>query len=86
MSKHTPKFTPWVPGELRPERVGVYQRDIGIWKADYAYWDGLRWHSAWGTIRGAEAEPQTSGYQCGDTVCGTVCWCGLASQPRATGA
>jgi len=78
------KLTPWFPGEWAPVRPGVYLRDIGIFKdGDYSWWDGQKWHSSWGTPAQAYGETQVSGFQCGDTPCGTVHWRGLARNPAA---
>ena len=35
------KTTPWFPGDVKPVRVGVYQRGGGV--RPFSYWNGLYW-------------------------------------------
>ena len=42
------KLTPWYHGDVKPVRVGVYQRDysgtsIGHSRSHYCYWNGKFW-------------------------------------------
>lgn len=52
MSKEL-KLTPWFPGHIKPERVGVYQQYNGWGEIGYQRWDGRRWHSWSNTPNGA---------------------------------
>lgn len=40
-----PRLSPWIDGNVRPVRVGVYQRRA-FDTARYARWDGKRWFLA----------------------------------------
>lgn len=38
------KLTPWFPGNVKPVRVGVYQRPYGSYDYPlYCWWDGKEW-------------------------------------------
>ena len=52
------KYTDWYPADVRPVRVGWYQRDYGIQLCDSApdYWDGQYWYLGDGANR-KEYEP-----------------------------
>jgi len=50
-----PALTPWFPGDVRPARPGVYQRQ----SRDYSYWDGRHWH--------AERPDMKTAYMLGDS-------------------
>jgi hypothetical protein len=70
------KLTPWFDGSVRPERVGLYQRENRVFKhVDYSYWNGVFW--------GGWAEQKQSALN----NCGTRSsaqdfrWRGLAQEP-----
>ena len=50
------KLTPWFPGDVKPVRVGVYERNYGndrLRDCNYCHWNGKFW-SIWATTqRGA---------------------------------
>ena len=37
------KLTKWIPGDVKPVRVGVYERSYGNALPAYCYWDGKFW-------------------------------------------
>ena len=40
------KLTPWYPGDVKPVREGVYERDYGaagLLEHRYCYWNGKWW-------------------------------------------
>ena len=65
-------LTPWFPGDVKPARPGVYQRDFGR-ERKYAYWTGSAWKLGSATPEGAEACNDYSPVQLNTTVC----WRGL---------
>ena len=48
------KTTPWFPGDVKPVRVGVYQRS-GHGLHPFSYWDGLHWCRSTTSPKDAEA-------------------------------
>ena len=47
-------LTPWLPGDVKPVHIGVYQRDFGGFNGrKYAHWDGEYWSWSNGTPEGA---------------------------------
>lgn len=36
-------ITPWYPADVKPVRVGVYERKIVVWKVWFSYWNGKKW-------------------------------------------
>lgn len=74
------KLTPWFPPEIKPIRVGWYQRK---WRKDndwFAnYWDGAHWHhseSATATTQ-IPIEPHYEAI----CHCENMYWRGLAKKP-----
>lgn len=66
------KRTPWFPGDVKPFRVGVYERELfGIW---FSRWDGRDWRVSNSTTRGANREAAVSPLQ-------STPWRGLARKP-----
>lgn len=45
------KLTEWFPGDVKPVRVGVYERNA-LFYLNYSYWDG----SVWGQLRGTPTD------------------------------
>jgi hypothetical protein len=78
MSKRR-KFTPWIDGNIKPERHGVYQRNYAdgadLPEVDFARWNGKYWFWRAATISGALMKRVMSGNQ-------SLPWRGLASDPR----
>ena len=79
MSKRR-KFTPWIDGNIKPERHGVYQRNYGaiddLPDTAFARWDGKQWFGADDTVNEAFFNDFVSRSQ-------YLPWRGLASNPRA---
>jgi hypothetical protein len=82
MSKKQPKLTPWLPGDVRPAHVGVYEAE---WDYEtgrevyYNYFDGACWHSGQVHLRDARPEhPRLSGRIGGHLP---KSWRGLAEKP-----
>lgn len=69
------KLTPWIPGHIKPTRVGVYERDYGDGSAVYCKWDGLIWYFYGKTKKSAWAEICKSAEQ-------SLPWRGLALDPN----
>lgn len=68
------KLTPWFPAEMRPERVGVYLRNIGGIKK-YALWDGYEWRFSADSI-GDAAKSKTQSFWT------TAAWRGLTKEAK----
>jgi hypothetical protein len=73
--------TPWFSGDVKPLRVGVYERDdtgtcMENGKPNFSMWDGLKWRSSRWEIAGADEERTPSYEQ-------ELPWRGLASDPSA---
>lgn len=79
------KRTEFLPGDIKPVRTGVYERDfrqsrgvnrnIGI---AYCYWDGKRWAIFDITPERAESCKHL------ESSCQQLPWRGLASNPEST--
>ena len=72
------KLTDWIPGNVKPVRVGVYQREYDnggllrpIW---YCYWNGDFW-SVYGET------PKDALYRCLESPAQNLPWRGLAEKP-----
>jgi hypothetical protein len=69
--------TPWFGGEVKPEYVGVYERQIYN-SVKYALWNGRYWCSYTATADDAMRHSHVSSdYQYAK-------WRGLASNPKAS--
>lgn len=69
------KLTQWFDGNIKPVRVGVYQREYGYGKLFYCKFDGKNWLVCYLTIEEADS-------CCSLSVCQDVPWRGLAEQPK----
>jgi hypothetical protein len=49
------KLTPWFPGDVKPVRVGVYERQYFREQLEtrYSYWSGYKWSTWAPTPKGA---------------------------------
>ena len=61
------KLTPWYPGEIKPIRIGVYERQYPArsWTS-YCYWDGRIFSQGWKAPEPAKEYrnlPSASSYQ-----------------------
>lgn len=74
------KLTPWFPGNVKPARKGVYQRDWldggPLW---FSYWNGKTWNSGDDTTEGA-ACPVNKYWKSNHQK---LPWRGLAQDPKA---
>ena len=69
------KLTDWIPGDIKPVRVGVYERSYGNALPAYCYWDGKFWGMYGPTPNQAiRWKSSISGNQ-------TLPWRGLAEKP-----
>jgi hypothetical protein len=79
----TAKLTPWFPADVKPVRVGVYERDdsatdLGNGHAAYSHWSGSKWgHLCEWTNQAGEFTSLISEYQ-------DLPWRGLASDPAVS--
>lgn len=74
------KLTNWIPGDVKPVRVGVYQRKYdqnsiasSTW---YCYWNGEFWGVHGGTPKKAELNRGL------DSPTQNLPWRGLAEEPK----
>lgn len=69
------ELTPWFDGDVKPVRVGVYQRkvDSGFY---YCHWDGSIW------CFGGGPEPHYAWTYDSPAFNQSLPWRGLASRPR----
>lgn len=74
-------LTPWYPGDTKPVRVGVYERDWGadhaLVKFGFSYFDGLHWCAGCTTPQYAAREGRVQGHSDHQTLP----WRGLAFDP-----
>lgn len=77
MSK--PKLTPWFPADVKPARVGVYQKDFEDETEEYQYWNGKRWF--YGDITPSETLQKFS-REGNDTIPLARPWRGLTSPSK----
>jgi hypothetical protein len=74
-----PNLTPWFDGDVKPARVGVYERRYPNPNPNrYSYWNGLWWMFSGATIEGAASVERTV------STCQDAAWRGLAEDPTAT--
>ena len=74
------KKTPWFDGDVKPMRVGVYERDdSATWLGDgseaFSFWDGHYWMALSLDIDSANSRNYPSQFQ-------LLPWRGLARRPR----
>lgn len=71
-------LTPWFPGNVKPVREGVYQRQIPLYGDAYWVWNGARW------LNGGYATPTSAKYHSGTSPSSEQCmkWRGLAADPE----
>jgi hypothetical protein len=69
--KHTPKLTPWFPGDVKPAHHGLYEREYSPSEIYLQLWTGNAWHFA--------SFPATS------CMVQDAPWRGLASDPNDQG-
>jgi len=73
-----PKLTPWFSGDVKPARVGVYERIPTPETYPYAYWNGRVWMCSAITERDAKNHRDISSSHQHDK------WRGLASNPKVS--
>lgn len=71
----TKKLTPWFPGDVKPARKGVYERDFPNGSL-YSRWNGRHWIFGYYAVEHAATRVGKSLYQ-------TKRWRGLSSNPKA---
>lgn len=71
----TLKVTPWIPGDVKPERVGVYQRRAGDSLPTFSKWDGQQWLSWACSVDDAAECKEVSEFQ-------DALWRGLNAKPK----
>ncbi|MFZ6727389.1 hypothetical protein ACO0K2_18000 [Undibacterium sp. MH2W] len=69
------KLTPWIDGDIKPVRVGVYERNYGSAGFAYCKWDGKYFFAGKRSIK--EADLATS-----DAFFQNLPWRGLAEKPK----
>ena len=67
------KLTDWFPGDVKPVRKGVYERNSLTGK--YSFWTGTHW------CLGFVSMIQASGSKTGSSCDQKASWRGLASDP-----
>ena len=70
------KLTDWISGNVKPVRVGVYQREYDSGDVAYSYWNGKFW-----SVYGATPEEAESWVDTPSTA-QTLRWRGLARKPE----
>ena len=70
------KLTDWIPGKVKPVRVGVYQREYDSGDVQYSYWNGKFWGLYGVTPKEAELDRSFS------SRAQTLPWRGLAEKPE----
>ena len=70
------KLTKWIPGNVKPVRVGVYQRKYDSGDVQYSYWNGKFWSVYGETPEEAESWVDTP------STGQTLRWRGLARKPK----
>ena len=73
-----PRLTDWIDGRIKPTIPGVYQRQYlsgGVYIAQYARWDGLRWYKSQITPTHAHDVTLVSDYP-------WLAWRGLSEPPQ----
>lgn len=70
------KLTPWLDGDVRPAKVGVYRRKYHSGRKHYSLWNGARWNVGCTTVKQAAEVGCGSSFQ-------RLPWCGLAQDPNA---
>jgi hypothetical protein len=71
-------LTEWYPGDVKPVRPGVYQRDWGGGIPVFSKWTGSHWKVCCETVNQAAKERRISSFQFIDP------WRGLAQDPKGS--
>jgi hypothetical protein len=71
-----PAVTEWIPGHIKPVRVGVYERDTNLGR--WSYWSGEFWATADTVSPSSAMDPEWIGLPSGTQ---DAPWRGLASDP-----
>lgn len=71
------KVTPWYPGDVKPVRVGVYERDH-VHDVRYSYWNGHYW-GGW-----AKKRTHARNNKDAPSALQSIPWRGIARTPRPT--
>lgn len=69
------KKTPWLPREVKPIRVGVYERRYPTGAVSFSKWDGERWYVQGFSVGIASNIPEVSMWQ-------NLPWRGLSKGPK----
>lgn len=69
------KLTPWYPGNVKPVRVGVYERDYPGEGIYFCKWNGKRWHAGNKKLKLAKKVPIPSFSQ-------SLPWRGIAKEQK----
>jgi hypothetical protein len=72
----TPAVTDWIPGHIKPVRVGVYERQTNVGR--WSYWSGEFWATADNVSPSGAMNPGWIGIPSGVQ---DAPWRGLASDP-----
>lgn len=72
----TAHITPWFPADVKPARVGVYERQGSRDTYPFSYWDGKRWLLSGETPEAAARHHDSASYR------QNLPWRGLAKDPR----
>lgn len=56
------KLTPWFPPDVKPVRVGVYEKNLFNGRRWYSKWDGSQWLFICETADGAAVEQIPSAF------------------------
>jgi hypothetical protein len=77
------KLTPWFPADVKPARVGVYEKDFQIDEGhrSFQYWSGRRWWYGTGNPEGTKKAFLSAPH--GECRPRPRPWRGLASDPGA---
>ena len=69
------KLTPWFSGDVKPARIGVYERAYGNAKRRFNFYDGHCW------MFGGDSPAGADFYRSLESRAGPLPWRGLASDP-----
>jgi hypothetical protein len=77
---NTKSLTPWFPADVKPVRVGVYERDMGASLCGkYSHWNG-QWWGGWANTVESAADNANYGSEVQNKP-----WRGLSADPSAKG-
>lgn len=71
------KMTPWFPGDVKPVRVGVYQRHYSFENDRFCHWNGLFWSNNGRTVDIADQFSEV------ESRVQDLPWRGLAEEPKS---